>query len=130
MPTASLDWVDRALKKSHSDPGVLRRLGTANIQVAFRSGQSVSVVKFEDFDVSASDRDKETELVDADVTVSMTPRQWNAYIQQRKRGAGLSLQALDLSRGALEFRSPLTRATFLRVHQSVQEFIDIGAVES
>lgn len=123
---AALDWMEKARNRVNKDPAY-KQLGTADLDVAFKAGKTVRRVTFEAFEVARVEDGDETTLRDVEVVVEMPTRDWTNYLKRRKKGAGPSLNALDLDRGIVSARSPLERLKFDRFNRSVQAFVDQGA---
>ena len=67
------------------------------------------------------------DLRDADLVLTMSPRDWNAYLRSRARGRGPSLLSLDLTERVFEAANPLARTLLPRYNLSLQAFVDTGA---
>jgi hypothetical protein len=120
----NLGWLPAAMKTLNKDPG-FRKLGSTDMTLGLRLGEEVRLVKFEAFEVAEIVEDGD--LRDAELILSMTPKDWNAYLRQRARGKGPSLLNLDLDKGVFEAASPLDRMMLPRYNLSLQAFIDTGA---
>ena len=123
---AALDWMDRAQKRVNKDPSY-RALGSADIDIALKAGKTIRRVNFEAFEVARVEEGDPNTLVDVDVVIEMTAREWNSYLKKRKNGNGPSLSSLDIDKAVVRARSPLDRLKLDRCMRSVQAFIDQGA---
>lgn len=123
---AALDWMDRARKRINKDPGY-RALGSADIDIALKAGKTIRRASFVAFEVSRVEEGDANTLVDVDVVIEMSAREWNSYLKRRKNGTGPSLSSLDVDKGIVRARSPLDRLKLDRCVRSVQAFIDQGA---
>ena len=124
----NLGWLDDVREALNSDPQ-FRALGTADFKVAFHIGDVARIVEFHAFDVeSVSDADP-ADLRDADITITMPAKDWNAYLRARKRGTAPSMLSLDLDSGRqiVSGGNPLKRLKFERYNATLQAFIDAGA---
>ena len=105
-----------------------RKLGSADITVAFSVGDVHRAVEFDAFSVgpirTVEDAD---ELQRIGVRIRMTEKQWQFYLRRRKSGKLPSLIGFGLGRSVFVFDSPLDRLKFLRVHQTIQMFVDSWA---
>lgn len=119
-----LDWLSDARAELNNDEGY-RKLGSTDVVLGLSLGDESRLVKFEAFEVG--EISENVDLRDADLVVAMTPKDWNAYLRQRAQGKGPSLLTLDLDKGVVGARSPLTRIKFERYNLSIQAFIDAGA---
>lgn len=120
----NLDWLPEARMVLNRDPG-FRKLGSTDLTLGLRLGEEIRLVKFEAFEVAEIVEDGD--LRDANLVLSMTPKDWNAYLRQRARGRGPSLLALDLDKGVFQAANPLDRMMLPRYNLSLQALIDTGA---
>ena len=123
---AALDWVGKAQRRVNKDPAY-RALGTADIDLALKAGKTIRRVIFSAFEVVRIEDGDATTLVDVDVVIEMTAREWNGYLKKRNKGDGPSLTSLDIDKSVVRARNPLDRLKLDRCMRSVQAFIDQGA---
>ncbi len=121
------NWMQRA-KSSVNRKGEFRKLGSMDIRVGFSAGSSHRVIDFGPFAVGPiHDVEDISEIENVSVVVRMTPRRWDDYLRNRKTGKEGDLIAFNLGKQVLYFNNPLDRLRFLRVHRSIQAFVDAGA---
>jgi hypothetical protein len=123
---AKVDWFEAAMAALGTDPGY-RRLGSADMTVAFVIGEAKRTVTFETFAIRSVQDVDEAGLRDADLVIRMPVRLWNGYLRDRKRGTAPSLLSLDLDERIVEAHTPLGRLAFERYNASLQAFVDKGA---
>ena len=130
MPRATprLDWLDAARHELNADPA-FRKLGSTDVRLALAIGDVAKLVSFEAFEIAAVEDLEEADLRDADLVIRMSPKDWNAYLRKRARGAGPSLLTLDLETpgGIVGAANPLKKLLFERYNRSLQAFVDRGA---
>ena len=120
----NLEWLDAARTQLNGDTA-FRKLGSTDMVLGLSLGDEIRLVKFEAFEI--------TEIADggdrllAGLVLSMSPKDWNAYLRQRAKGRGPTLLTLDLERGVFDAASPLNRHLRPRYNLSLQAFIDTGA---
>ena len=124
---SSFDWMQKA-KSSVNRKADFRELGTANIDVVFSMGEEHQIVTFDAFAVGTVRKiEDELDLLDVGVRIRMTPRQWAFYMRRRHAGKAPSLVAFNLGRDVIKFTSAVDRLKFMRVHKTIQAFVDAGA---
>ena len=123
---AHLDWLDDAARAVNADPA-FRKLGSADMRIAFKAGAVVRGVTFEAFEVSRVEEADENTIRDYELIIDMPARNWTNYLRQRAEGRGPSLISLDLDRRIVSAPDPLARLKFERYHLSLQALIDKGA---
>lgn len=115
-------------KRSVNRQSDFRKLGSAQLTVDFNIGKTHKTVEFDAFSIGRiRDTVDESELRNVGSRVRMTQRQWNFYLRRRKSGKLPTLVAFNLENDILDFASPLDRLHFLRVHKTVQAFVDAWA---
>ncbi len=119
-----LDWLQDARAEVNGDPGY-RKLGSTDVVLGLSFGDESRLVTFEAFEVA--EISEGVDLRDADLVLTMSPKDWNAYLRKRARGTGPSLLTLDLEQGVIGAASPLARIKLDRYNLSIQAFIDAGA---
>lgn len=118
----------QSAKRSVNRQSGFRSLGSADLSVAFRAGDSFRIVEFDAFSVGrVQEPEDASELRGIGVTISMSAKQWNLYLRRRKAGKLPSLVGFNLDRNVLKFASPMDRLRFLRVHKTIQMFVDTWA---
>lgn len=121
------DSLQRA-KRSVNRQGEFRKLGSAELTIDFNIGNMHHTVEFDAFSVGQiREVSDESELRNVGSKVRMTQKQWNFYLRRRKSGKLPTLVAFNLDNDVLEFATPLDRLHFLRVHKTVQAFVDAWA---
>ncbi len=121
-----LEWLEAAQTALNDDPA-FRKLGSTDVVLGLELGDEARLVTFEAFEISGVREVPGLELRDADIVISMSPRDWNAYLRQRQKGRGPSLLTLDLEGGVVRAADPLARLKLARYNQSIQRFLDTGA---
>ena len=122
----NLDWLEDAGEALAGDPS-FRKLGSTDMVLGLAVGDAARLVRFEAFEIADVRSVAPVELRDADLVIRMSPKDWNAYLRQRKQGKGPSLLTLDLTDGIVDAPNPLARVKFERYNLSLQAFIDTGA---
>ena len=124
---AALDWIPAAQKNANDDVA-FRNLGSADATVYFQSGKYARRVAFEAFKVKdVSTVDTET-LVEQEIVISMTTREWNSYLYNRRMRRAPNLLALDADKHIIKTKNPMARLAYERISRSVQAFVDYGAL--
>lgn len=123
---AQLDWLEPAKGAVNGDPAY-RKLGNADVVVAFKWGKAIRKVTLTAFEVGAIEAIDADELRDCEVVIEMTPADWRSYLKRRHNGTGPTLLSLDLDKEIVRGRDPLLHLKFLRYHTSIQMLIDKGA---
>lgn len=123
---AQLDWLEPAKSAVNQDPAY-RKLGNADVVLAFKAGKAIRKVTFEAFEVGAIEAIAKEDLRDAELVIEMSTQEWSRYLRRRSRGTGPSLLSLDLDKGVVKGRNPLDEMKFLRYHTSIQMLVDKGA---
>lgn len=115
-------------KRSVNRQGEFRRLGSAELTIDFNIGNTHHTVEFDAFSVGqVREVSDESELRNIGSKVRMTQKQWNFYLRRRKSGKLPTLVAFNLDNDVLEFATPMDRLHFLRVHKTIQAFVDAWA---
>ncbi len=114
-------------KRSVNRQAAFRKLGSADIQVAFSVGDQHRIVKFDAFSVGQIQTANENDLRNIGIRLRLSEKQWRFYLRRRKVGKLPSLIGFALDNDILKFSSPVDRFRLLRVHQTVQAFIDAWA---
>lgn len=115
-------------KRSLNRQASYRKLGSAEITVAFSSDDEHRVVEFDAFKIGEIRTVEDpSELRGVGVIVRMSKKQWSFYLRRRMVGKLPPLVAFNLDQSILEFASPLDRLRFLRLHKSIQAFVDAWA---
>lgn len=115
-------------KRSVNRRSDFRKLGSAHLTIDFNIGKTHNTVEFDAFSVGRiSDSASDTELRNIGSRVRMSQKQWSFYLRRRKSGKLPILVAFNLENDVLEFASPMDRLHFLRVHKTVQAFVDAWA---
>ena len=110
------------------DSSDYHKLGPAGILVGFRTENICQLLDFSSFTLSTvADDELDNVLEKVDVLISMSSRQWGYYLRRRVSGKAHSILIFDLRNNVLQFATLLDRLKFLRVHRSVQAFVDVGA---
>lgn len=121
------DPMQRA-KRSVNRQGDFRKLGSAQITIDFNIGNTHNTVEFDAFSVGKiREVSDESELRSIGSKVRMTQKQWTFYLRRRKSGKLPTLVAFNLENDVLEFATPMDRLHFLRVHKTIQAFVDAWA---
>lgn len=121
------DSMQRA-KRSVNRQVDFRKFGSADITIDFHIGDSHNTVEFDAFSVGRiREVSDESELRNVGSKVRMTQKQWNFYLRRRKSGKLSTLLAFNLDNDVLEFATPMDRLHFLRVHKTIQAFVDAWA---
>ena len=123
---AHLDWLDQAAKAVNADPA-FRKLGSADMRIAFKAGAVARGITFEAFEVTSVQNVGENDLRDWELVIDMPARNWTNYLRQRAAGRGPSLVSLDIDRNIVKAPDPLARLKFERFHLSLQALVDKGA---
>ncbi len=123
---AQLDWMENAAAKVNAD-SEFRKLGTADLEVAFRAGKVSRVVRFEAFEVAEVRDIDEADLRDVELLVDMSAREWTNYLKRRAKGNGPSMMGLETANGIMHGLNPLSELKFHRYHRTLQAFVDAGA---
>lgn len=124
---AVLDSMQRA-KRSVNRQRDFRKLGSAEILVDFNIGSTHNIVQFDAFSVGQIHQTSdESELRNIGSRVRATQKQWNFYLRRRKSGKISTLVGFNLDSQVLDFATPLDRLHFLRVHKTIQAFVDAWA---
>ena len=122
----NLGWLEDARAALNSNPDY-RKLGSTDVVLGLWLGDEARLVRFEAFEVAEINEIPPVELRDADLVLTMSPKDWNAWLRKRKQGKGPSLLTLDLEEGVIAGASPLSRIKFERYNLSLQAFLDTGA---
>ena len=123
---AQLDWLEPAKGAVNGDPAY-RKLGNADVVVAFKWGKTIRKVTLTAFEVGAIEPIGEDELRDCELVIEMTAADWRSYLKRRQRGTGPTLLSLDLDKEIVRGGNPLLHLKFLRYHTSIQMLVDKGA---
>lgn len=124
---AVFDWMWDARSKANADPEY-RKLGSADAVVYFQSGKHCRRISFEDFEIASPEEVSLEGIADQDILISMTTREWNSYLYQRKLGRAPSLIGLESERlHVIKTKNSMARLQFERISRSVQAFVDYGA---
>lgn len=115
-------------KRSVNRRSDFRKLGSAEITIDFNIGNTHNTVEFDAFSVGRiREVSDESELRSIGSRVRMTQKQWNFYLGRRKSGKLSTLVGFNLENNVLEFATPMDRLHFLRVHKTIQAFVDAWA---
>lgn len=115
-------------KRSVNRRSDFRKLGSAEITIDFNIGNTHNTVEFDAFSVvRIREVSDESELRSIGSRVRMTQKQWNFYLGRRKSGKLSTLVGFNLENNVLEFATPMDRLHFLRVHKTIQAFVDAWA---
>ena len=121
----------QSAKRSVNRQAGYRKLGSAEISVAFSSDDEHRVVEFDAFKIGEiTTVEDPSELRGIGVRIQMSKKQWNFYLRRRMVGKLPTLFAFNLDQPVLEFAGPVDRLHFLRVHKSIQAFVDAWARHS
>ena len=123
---AQLDWMEKAAADVNADRE-FKKLGTAELEVAFRAGKVARAVRFDAFEVVDVRDVAEADLRDVELLVDMTAREWTNYLKRRAKGNGPSMMGLETASGIVHGLNPLAELKFHRYHRSLQAFVDAGA---
>lgn len=106
-----------------------RRLGTCDVRVGIKSGDSAYLVDFEAFECSAVAAIDLDALRDADFYLELSGDAWKSYLSGRRAGTAPSLVSLDVDtpNGIVKGSDPLKTLKFERYHLTLQSFLDTGA---
>lgn len=128
MPAAKpdLSWLADARAALNADPA-FRKLGNADFSLGLVIGEDARIVSFEAFEIAAIEQADPADMRDADLIIRMAPKDWDAYLCQRRRGSGATLLSYDLEHHVVEARDPLERLLLERYNGSVQALLDKGA---
>lgn len=118
--------MQRAQERANNDPG-FRALGSADATVYFQSGKHARRVTFEAFQIEAIESVQPEDLDLQDIVISMTSREWNSYLHQRRLKRAPSLLAMPTEKKVVVTKDTMTRLAYERISKSVQAFIDYGA---
>jgi hypothetical protein len=121
-----LDWLTAACEAVNEDPAY-RKLGSADFVLGLDIEGEARLVTFEAFEVTDVREIEPRELRDADIVISMSAKDWNAYLRQRAKGRGPSLLTLDLEQHVVRGADPLARLKLTQYSLSLQKFLDTGA---
>jgi hypothetical protein len=119
-----LDWLGEARAFLNEDPA-FRKLGSTDMVLGLSLGDEIRLVRFEAFEIS--EVLEGGDLRDADLVLTMSPKDWNTYLRQRAKDKGPSLLTLDLESDVFSAPSPLDRNLLPRYNLTLQTFIDTGA---
>jgi hypothetical protein len=119
-----LDWLPDARDALNADP-TFRKLGSTDLVLGLDLGDEIRLVRFEAFQITEIVEDGD--LRDADLVLSMTAKDWNAYLRQRAQGRGPTLLTLDLEQRVFRAASPLSAYLLPRYNLTLQTFVDTGA---
>lgn len=95
--------------------------------VYFQSGKYARRVEFDAFRVESVDEVDVEMLAEQDIVISMSTREWNSYLYNRRMRRAPNLLALDLEKSVIKTKSLMARLTYDRISRSVQAFVDYGA---
>ena len=123
---AQLDWMEKAAADVNAD-AAFKKLGTAELEVAFRAGKVARVAKFDAFEVTEVRDIDEADLRDVELLVDMSAREWTNYLKRRAKGNGPSIMGLETANSIMHGLNPLAELKFHRYHRSLQAFVDAGA---
>lgn len=123
---ANFDWLSKAQRQLNKD-SAFRRLGSTDLKLGLLVGDQARLVTFEAFEIADVTELDPNDMRDADLVVTMPPKEWNAYLRQRKAGRGESLMSVDLDTPVVYAQNPLKRILFERYNLSIQALIDQGA---
>jgi len=106
-----------------------RRLGTCDVRVGIKSGDTAFLVDFEAFECSAVAAIDLDALRDADFYLELSGDAWKSYLAGRRAGTAPSLVSLDVDtpNGIVKGSDPLKTLKFERYHLTLQSFLDTGA---
>ena len=121
-----LGWLEQA-REQINDSSEYRKLGSTDIKLGLAIGDERRLVTFEAFEIANVESIDEDDVRDAELLLTMTAKDWNAYLRQRKAGKGPSLMSLDLDERVMSAKDPLAKLKFERYNRSLQAFIDVGA---
>ena len=124
----NLSWLEKVRAAVNADRN-FHRLGTTDVRVGIKAGDSAFLVDFEAFEctaVAAIDLDA---LRDADFYLDLSPDAWKSYLAGRREGSAPSLVSLDIDTpdGIVKGNDPLKTLKFERYHLTLQSFFDTGA---
>lgn len=122
------DWMDSARERANADPKY-RALGSADATVYFQSGKHARRVSFEAFKIESIESVDLNELRDKDIVISMSSREWNSYLFNRRRRRAPALNALAINKPIIKTKSTGARLAFERISRSIQAFVDYGATK-
>ncbi|MCY4143622.1 MAG: hypothetical protein OXG08_08060 [Gammaproteobacteria bacterium] len=121
----------QSAKRSVNRQSGYRKLGSAEIAIAFSSDDAHRVVEFDAFKIGEIRTVEDpSELRGIGVRIRMSNKQWSFYLRRRMVGKLPTLIAFNLDQPVLEFAGPFDRLHFLRVHKSIQAFVDAWARHS
>ena len=122
-----LDQLQKA-KASVNRQQNFRKLGSCDIQLVISVDDQHHLVEFDAFSVrKLRPLTSKSDLRDLGTRIQMTRKQWNYYLRRRIAGKIPPLVGFSLGQNILHFATPNDRIHFLRVHQSIQAFIDTWA---
>ena len=122
----AFDWMADARVKANADPA-FRALGSADATVYFQAGKHVRRVEFQAFEIlGVTDVDVDS-MIDREILISMSSRDWNSYLYRRRLGRAPSLLALDAEKRVVMTRDSFARLHYERVSRTIQAFVDYGA---
>jgi hypothetical protein len=104
-----------------------RKLGSTDVKLAIAVGDEARLVTFEAFEVSSIETLSVKDMRDAELILTMSLRNWNAYLKKCKRGQGPSLLSLDVQDNVISAVTPLAKLKLARYNKSLQAFIDACA---
>ena len=106
-----------------------RRLGTCDVRVGIKAGDSAFLVDFEAFECAAVAAIELDALRDADFYLDLSVDAWKTYLAGRKAGTAPTLVSLDVDtpNGIVKGGDPLKTLKFERYHLTLQSFFDTGA---
>ena len=122
----ALDWLTLAKNRANKSPQ-FRALGSMNATICFQSGKHASNVTFKAFKVDSVTPIEGDAVGDQPIVISMSTREWNSYLYNRRMKRAPNLLSLDQERGVVKTKSTIARLDFERILKSIQEFIDLGA---
>jgi hypothetical protein len=124
--TLSAKWLEKAQTAVNADPR-FRKRGSIDVAMIVKVGASAYLVTFAGFSCHGVAKVTANEMRDADFIVTMSPDQWQRFIDGRRLGTGRTLLELDATDGIVTAVNPRKKLDFLRFHTSLQAFFDAGA---
>ena len=124
----AFDWMESAREQANADPA-FRGLGSADATVYFQSGKHARKVAFEAFKIESVEQVEVTELAEQDIVISMSTRDWNSYLFNRRHRRAPSLLALGVDKAVVSTKNSMARLAYERISRSIQAFVDYGATK-
>ena len=124
--TLTAKWLKTAQKAINDDPA-FRALGSVDATMGIKVASAAFLVTFGGFTCHDVQKVKVADLRDADFVVGMSQSQWDAFLEGRSSGKGVTLAEVDNVDGVVTAVNPRKKLDFLRYHISLQAFIDAGA---